>query len=155
METNKDFPSIGILDIYGFETFITNGFEQYFINYTNEKLQKLYLTYVFDEEKNIFIKEGLDKYLAAIIVPDNSMVIKLLDEIFDVINEKCTVGGNPTDKQLLESLEGKFDKKNEKFEKIKVNKINEFKIIHSVKDVTYSANFFLDKNADDVLEITQ
>jgi len=150
METKKDFPSIGILDIYGFETFITNGFEQYVINYTNEKLQQLYLKYVFDEEKNIFVREGLEKYIAAIVIPDNSMVIKLLDDIFEVINEKCTVGGNPTDKQLLETLEGKIAGKNVKFEKIKVNKINEFKIIHSVKDVTYSANGFLDKNADDV-----
>jgi myosin heavy subunit len=44
--------------------FDLNGFEQLCINYTNEKLQQLYIKYVFKEEENIFRGEGLEKYIS-------------------------------------------------------------------------------------------
>jgi myosin heavy subunit len=47
-ETNKSFrKSIGILDIFGFEVLGINSLEQFFINFANEKLQQLYVSYVF------------------------------------------------------------------------------------------------------------
>ena len=50
----NSYTSVGLLDIYGFEVFEKNGFEQIMINYTNEKLQQLYISYVFKEEQRIF-----------------------------------------------------------------------------------------------------
>lgn len=41
--------SIGILDIFGFEILKKNSLEQFFINFANEKLQQLYVSYIFKE----------------------------------------------------------------------------------------------------------
>jgi len=47
-ENNKSFrKSIGILDIFGFEVLEINSLEQFFINFANEKLQQLYVSYIF------------------------------------------------------------------------------------------------------------
>jgi len=50
---------IGLLDIFGFECMKLNSIEQFCINFTNEKLQKIYLNFVFDLEEQIFKEEGL------------------------------------------------------------------------------------------------
>jgi len=55
-DPNKKY--IGLLDIFGFECFKSNSLEQMCINFTNEKLQQLYIGDVFVAEKNEFIKEG-------------------------------------------------------------------------------------------------
>ena len=90
---NELCANIGLLDIYGFEVFKENGFEQFFINYTNEKLQQLYIQYVFKQEEIIFINEGLEKYLKYLNFVDNKPIIDLLDEppngIFNILDDIC------------------------------------------------------------------
>ena len=63
--------SVGLLDIYGFEVFDVNGFEQLMINYTNEKLHQLYIEYVFKEEEAVFASEGLKEFCSQIKFNDN------------------------------------------------------------------------------------
>lgn len=74
--------TIGLLDIFGFERFKENFFEQLLINYTNEKLHKVYISAVFDAEKIELSNEGLGYCLKNLKYPDNTgvEVIRLLDE---------------------------------------------------------------------------
>lgn len=51
---------LGILDLYGFETFEKNGFEQLMINYCNEKLHQFVIACTLKEEQEEMIKEGLE-----------------------------------------------------------------------------------------------
>ncbi len=74
--------TIGLLDIFGFENFQENNFEQMCINYVNEKLHKLYISAIFDAEKFELKSEGLAEKVESLKYPDLTSldVIKLLDE---------------------------------------------------------------------------
>ncbi len=70
--------TIGILDIFGFETFAVNGFEQLCINYANEKLQKHFLSVMIQEEMKMYEREGLN--VSSMTMSDNGACVDLLEK---------------------------------------------------------------------------
>ena len=73
--------TIGLLDIFGFENFAKNQFEQFCINYVNEKLHKLYIAAIFEAEKQELTEEGLADVAENIEYPETQVleILRLMD----------------------------------------------------------------------------
>ena len=92
--TSSATRSIGILDIYGFECFQENGFEQLCINLANERLQQQFNAQVFKGEQLEYAAEGVDWSYVEFV--DNQDVLDLLEGasassggVFPLIDEAC------------------------------------------------------------------
>mmetsp|Transcript_14833 Transcript_14833/g.42783 ORF Transcript_14833/g.42783 Transcript_14833/m.42783 type:complete len:1159 (-) Transcript_14833:96-3572(-) len=88
--TSIDYGLIGLLDIFGFESFPVNGFEQLCINYCNEKLQQKFTRDIFRTVQEEYKAEGLN--LDDIKYDDNSDVLDLIEGKLGIIkqlNEEC------------------------------------------------------------------
>ncbi|XP_026639512.1 unconventional myosin-X-like [Microtus ochrogaster] len=100
----EDFKSIGILDIFGFENFEVNHFEQFNINYANEKLQEYFNKHIFSLEQLEYSREGL--LWEDIDWIDNGECLDLIEKklgLLALINEESHFP-QATDSTLLEKL---------------------------------------------------
>uniref|UniRef100_A0A671L4N1 Osteoclast-stimulating factor 1 n=1 Tax=Sinocyclocheilus anshuiensis TaxID=1608454 RepID=A0A671L4N1_9TELE len=59
MQKDHEEFNIGVLDIYGFEIFQKNGFEQFCINFVNEKLQQIFIELTLKAEQEEYVQEGI------------------------------------------------------------------------------------------------
>ena len=150
-QTPNECRSIGLLDIFGFEDFKVNSLEQFCINFTNEKLQQLYINYIFKSEKREFIEEGLENCLGQISYQDNQPVIDLFDKppfgIFLLLDESTTLKSSE-DKRLLETIV-KTHKDNVCLKAPK-SVYETFIVCHSAKNVEYNVIGFRKKNKDEI-----
>uniref|UniRef100_A0A8B9HB09 Myosin VC n=1 Tax=Astyanax mexicanus TaxID=7994 RepID=A0A8B9HB09_ASTMX len=146
----KQHSFIGVLDIYGFETFDVNSFEQFCINYANEKLQQQFNLHVFKLEQEEYMKEDIPWTL--IDFYDNQPVIDLIEAkmgILDLLDEECLFPQG-TDKNWLQKLYNYLGSKPH-FEKPRLS--NEaFVIQHFADKVEYQCRGFLEKNRDTLYE---
>ncbi|XP_075488329.1 myosin-6-like isoform X14 [Primulina tabacum] len=141
---------IGVLDIYGFESFKTNSFEQFCINLTNEKLQQHFNQHVFKMEQEEYTKEEIDwSYIEFV---DNQDILDLIEKkpggIIALIDEACMFPKS-THETFAEKLYQSF-KDHKRFIKPKLSR-TDFTICHYAGDVTYQTELFLDKNKDYVI----
>ncbi|XP_044498188.1 myosin-6-like isoform X1 [Mangifera indica] len=141
---------IGVLDIYGFESFKTNSFEQFCINLTNEKLQQHFNQHVFKMEQEEYTREKINwSYIEFI---DNQDVLDLIDKkpggIIALLDEACMFPRS-TYETFAQKLYQTF-KDNKRFSKPKLAR-TDFTIAHYAGDVTYQTELFLDKNKDYVV----
>ncbi|XP_004639046.1 unconventional myosin-Vc isoform X2 [Octodon degus] len=142
---------IGVLDIYGFETFDVNSFEQFCINYANEKLQQQFNLHVFKLEQEEYMKEDIPWTL--IDFYDNQPVIDLIEArmgILELLDEECLLP-HGTDENWLQKLYNNFINKNSLFEKPRMSNTS-FIIQHFADKVQYQCEGFLEKNRDTVYE---
>ncbi|XP_055520518.1 unconventional myosin-Ib-like [Leucoraja erinacea] len=149
---------MGVLDIYGFEIFEDNSFEQFVINYCNEKLQQLFIELTLKEEQEEYIREGIEwiqiKYV------DNAIICGLIENnkgILAMLDEECLRPGNVTEKTFLQKLNQTFsshqhyeskETQSAKFITDVTLPANCFRVQHYAGKVTYNVTDFIDKNND-------
>ncbi|XP_057964202.1 myosin-9 [Malania oleifera] len=141
---------IGVLDIYGFESFKTNSFEQFCINFTNEKLQQHFNEHVFKMEQDEYSKEEIDwSYIEFV---DNQDVLDLIEKkpggILALLDEACMFPKS-THETFSQKLYQTF-KVHKRFIKPKLSSTG-FTIAHYAGEVQYQSDQFLDKNKDYVV----
>ncbi|XP_041022876.1 myosin-11 [Juglans microcarpa x Juglans regia] len=141
---------IGVLDIYGFESFKTNSFEQFCINFTNEKLQQHFNQHVFKMEQEEYTKEEIDwSYIEFV---DNQDVLDLIEKkpggIVALLDEACMFPKS-THETFANKLYQTF-KNHKRFIKPKLSR-TDFTIGHYAGEVLYQSDQFLDKNKDYVV----
>ncbi|XP_057512502.1 myosin-11-like isoform X2 [Actinidia eriantha] len=141
---------IGVLDIYGFESFKTNSFEQFCINFTNEKLQQHFNQHVFKMEQEEYTKEEIDwSYIEFV---DNQDVLDLIEKkpggIISLLDEACMFPKS-THETFSQKLYQTF-KSHKRFIKPKLS-LTDFTIAHYAGEVLYQSDQFLDKNKDYVV----
>jgi myosin-5 len=141
---------IGVLDIYGFESFKLNSFEQFCINYTNEKLQQHFNQHVFKMEQEEYTKEQIDwSYIEFV---DNQDVLDLIEKkpggVIALLDEACMFPKS-THETFSQKLYQTFQK-HKRFVKPKLSR-TDFTICHYAGEVLYQSDQFLDKNKDYVV----
>ncbi|CAI9097053.1 OLC1v1033349C1 [Oldenlandia corymbosa var. corymbosa] len=137
--------SISILDIYGFESFERNSFEQFCINYANERLQQHFNRHLFKLEQEEYIQDGID--WAKVDFEDNQDCLNLFEKkplgLLSLLDEESTFP-NGTDLTFANKLKQHLNS-NSCF---RGERENAFSVCHYAGEVTYDTTGFLEKNRD-------
>ncbi|KAL9101498.1 MAG: hypothetical protein Q9163_003246 [Psora crenata] len=144
--------SVGILDIYGFEIFERNSFEQLCINYVNEKLQQIFIQLTLKTEQEEYAREQIQwtpiKYF------DNKIVCDLIEGkrppgIFAALNDSCATAhadSGAADQTFVQRLNALST--NPHFQP----RQGQFVVKHYAGDVNYAIDGMTDKNKDQLLK---
>ncbi|KAM9902281.1 hypothetical protein OXX79_004035 [Metschnikowia pulcherrima] len=145
--------SIGILDIYGFEIFEQNSFEQICINYVNEKLQQIFIQLTLKAEQDEYVQEQIQ--WTPIDYFNNKVVCDLIEAtrpqpgLFAALNDSIKTAHADSDAadQVFAQRLSMVGANNRHFE----DRRGKFIIKHYAGDVTYEVAGMTDKNKDSML----
>ncbi|KAL7876741.1 hypothetical protein AOLI_G00117040 [Acnodon oligacanthus] len=147
MEESVPCLSIGVLDIFGFEDFRTNSFEQFCINYANEQLQHYCNQHIFRLEQEEYVSEGIT--WSNVEYTDNIGCINLISKkptgLLYLLDEESSFP-HATDDTLLE----KFKQQHQENSFFVPTPVMEpaFVILHYAGKVKYQIKDFRAKNTD-------
>ena len=160
-DTERATMYIGLLDVYGFEFFEVNSFEQLCINFANEKLQQFFLTTVFSNEAATYKEEGIP--WTPVSYADNKQIINLCEDpqvgIYKLLDSQCRAP-NTSGKTFCAALHETHGKTNKEVfgapklsKKEQRSKDDHFLVKHFAGDVIYFGGDetepgFLEKNND-------
>ncbi|MCD7464261.1 hypothetical protein HAX54_052361 [Datura stramonium] len=146
MGKEKTGRTINILDIYGFESFEKNSFEQFCINYTNERLQQHFNRHLFKLEQEEYELDGIE--WTKVDFQDNQECLDLFEKkpigIISLLDEESNFH-KATDLAFADKL-----KQHLKDNPCYRGDREEFVIRHYAGEVIYDTSGFLDKNRDTV-----
>jgi myosin-5 len=150
---SRDAPSasIGVLDIFGFESFKTNSFEQLCINYCNEALQQQFNAFVLKNEQAEYEREGIE--WSFIEFPENQDVIDLIDKrgsgILCILDDQCRAPGT-SDRSFALDVYNKCKRHVRFSANRKQTAILQFCVNHYAGPVEYTTSGFVEKNRDEL-----
>jgi myosin heavy subunit len=155
--SHSSLQTIGILDIFGFEIFKVNSFEQLCINYANERLQMHFTNHTFDVEEELYKSEGIQ--FDTIEYVSNQDVIDLIaskKSLFNTLDDEV-VTPRGSDIGFLNKCKTNF-KTHAKFG-TNFKAPTTFVVKHYAGDVSYEVDQFLEKNRDrmfdDLIQLMQ
>ncbi|NXP04296.1 MYO3B protein, partial [Thinocorus orbignyianus] len=147
VDPDVELSEIGILDIFGFENFAVNRFEQLCINLANEQLQHFFNHHIFQMEQAAYKEEELP--WETITFNNNEPILNLLLAkplgLLSLLDEQSAFP-QATDKTFVDKLNSSF-KGNSHFQPGR-GRVLGFSIIHYAGKVQYAARGFLEKNRD-------
>jgi len=151
-EATKSRASISVLDIFGFECFEKNSFEQLCINYTNEALQQQFNQFIFKMEQQEYTREGIN--WSFIEFPDNQDCLELIEGkpngLIAMLDDECRLPKGSDEKYAGRLYQG-LEKKHPRFQVSKKDKVlYKFGVCHYAGLVTYDTEGFLLKNKDEL-----
>ncbi|XP_039559109.1 unconventional myosin-Ia isoform X1 [Passer montanus] len=159
VKSDKQRKVMGVLDIYGFEIFQDNGFEQFIINYCNEKLQQIFILMTLKEEQEEYVREGIQ--WTPVEFFDNSIICNLIENsttgILAMLDEECLRPGVVNEDTFLTKLNQLLatHKHYESKETQNARRVTDaslpprcFRIHHYAGKVTYNVTGFIEKNND-------
>ncbi|OWZ18874.1 Myosin [Phytophthora megakarya] len=148
---DSSLPFIGVLDIFGFESFEENDFEQLLINYANEALQATFNQQVFIAEQELFAAEGIE--VGKIIWPDNRECIDLISQkpngILPLLDQEAKMP-KPSDEKWNATLHKTHSSHPHFLPPHEKDKKYEFIVKHFATRVPYTIGNFIDKNNDTI-----
>uniref|UniRef100_A0A1I8BWU4 Myosin motor domain-containing protein n=1 Tax=Meloidogyne hapla TaxID=6305 RepID=A0A1I8BWU4_MELHA len=141
--------SIGVLDIYGFEVFEWNGFEQFCINFVNEKLQQIFIELTLKAEQEEYMAEGIQ--WTPVEFFNNKIVCDLIEAkrppgIMPILDDVCTqIHGQSDGVDIL--MLNKLTKQLLGHEHFRPGS-DAFLVRHYAGEVLYQVDGFCDRNRD-------
>ncbi|XP_078101658.1 unconventional myosin-Ie-like, partial [Sander vitreus] len=161
MQKDQEELNIGVLDIYGFEIFQRNGFEQFCINFVNEKLQQIFIELTLKAEQEEYVQEGIK--WTPIEYFNNKVVCDLIESklnppgVMSILDDVCATmhaKGEGADQTLLQKLQGQIGS-HEHFSSWNKG----FIVHHYAGKVSYDVSGFCERNRDvlftDIIELMQ
>ena len=147
---SNEYGTISLLDIFGFESFKVNHFEQLCINYANERLQQKYVIDNFQAIKLEYEEEGINVFDFSLV--DNTDVMELLEGktqgLITQLNEECVkkVGGDENFVYRLKVLNSDSNR----IIQDHLHRPYEFGIRHYAAPIKYDARKFIERNLDKI-----
>ena len=161
VSAGRETQFIGVLDIFGFEDMATNGFEQVFINTTNEQLQKVFNDLIFKAEAEEYTREQIewDKTCFPDNTPCIDMLMKRPTGILRLLDSECSRGHAASDGAKLVAKVNKAHGKSPFYEVCGPASVwrrktgertadEDFLVHHFAGPIVYTVESFVEKNRD-------
>ncbi|KAG0202582.1 hypothetical protein BGX28_004928 [Mortierella sp. GBA30] len=146
---------IGVVDMFGFQQFSSNGLDQFCVNYANERLHQFFLNQVFESSHADFELEGITQ-IPRIHFFDNSACLQMLghkdanEGLIGIMSSQSRHISRKTDATMLETFSKEYSTHDSLTVTRDMNTYPSFTVQHYLAPVTYTVDGWLEQNVDNL-----